>query len=405
MTGSVSVPGTGPGDRVVVVGGSLAGLNVAEALRAQGHTGPVTVLDADPEPRYDRPPLSKEYLGGTRDAAGTLLRPADRLAALDVDWRLGEAAVSLDTGRREVGLEGGRSLPYRHLVVATGVAPVQPPALRVPGALTLKAKDDADRLRARLAPGIRLVVIGAGFVGLEVAATFRAAGAEVRVVEAAPTPLHRQLGPDVGGALRRLHESHGVAFHLGTQADSVEAVGDGYRVRLADGSALTADVLLVAVGSAPAVGWLAGSGLELDNGVVCDAYLRASPDVFAIGDVARWHHPLLGRAVRVEHWTNAVEQAKYVAGRITGAAAARGPFDTIPYFWSDHYGVRVQAHGFPAADDDVEILDGDLTAGRFAALYRRAGRVTAVVGLNHPRQVLAGRRLLVGDLAAQGAVP
>jgi NADPH-dependent 2,4-dienoyl-CoA reductase/sulfur reductase-like enzyme len=184
----------------------------------------------------------------------------------------------------------------------------------------------------------------------------------------------------------------------------VEQVGDGCRVELSNGGELAADVLLVAVGSAPAVGWLAGSGLVLDGGISCDEHLLAAPDVFAVGDVARWPHPFTGRPTRIEHWTNAVEQAAYVARWITEPGGAHGPFGTVPYFWSDHYGSRLQAHGFPSADNEIEVIDGELDGGRFAALYRSGGALTAVVGLDNPRQVLAGRRRVVADLTAQGAL-
>jgi NADPH-dependent 2,4-dienoyl-CoA reductase/sulfur reductase-like enzyme len=260
-----------------------------------------------------------------------------------------------------------------------------------------------------MAPGVRLAVIGAGFIGLEVAATFRAAGAEVDVVEVEQTPLARQLGPVVGRAIQAMHTSRGVRFHLGTRATAVRQDGAECRVELSDGSVIGADVLLVAVGSVPAVGWLRGSGLDLDNGIACDGHLLAAPDVFAVGDVARWPHPLAGRPVRIEHWTNAIEQAVHVARRIANPDGEIEQFATVPYFWSDHYGSRIQAYGFPGAADEVEVFAGDLDSGKFAALYRSvgyhgAGRLTAAVGIASPRQVLAGRRQVVAELTAEGAL-
>jgi NADPH-dependent 2,4-dienoyl-CoA reductase/sulfur reductase-like enzyme len=389
---------------VVIVGGSLGGLHTAEALRSQGWTGAVTVVDTEPEPRYDRPPLSKQYLSAGPATDEKLLRTPQDLASLGLDWRLGERAVRLRPAEHRIDLAGGGTLGYDKLVIATGVSPVWPPALRIPAALTLRTRDDAARLRARLTPGVRLAVVGAGFIGLEVAATFRAAGAEVDVIETEQAPLARQLGLEVGRAVQRLHESHGVRFHLGTRAASAVRTGDGCRVGLSDGGRLDADVLLVAIGSVPAVDWLADSGLTLENGIVCDAQLAAAPDVFAVGDVARWPHPMTGRTTRVEHWTNAVEQAAHVARRITGPDGAHAPFGTVPYFWSDHYGSRVQAHGFVNGDDELEVFDGELDSGRFAALYRRDGRITGVVGLDNPRQVLAGRRRVVAGLTAEEAL-
>jgi NADPH-dependent 2,4-dienoyl-CoA reductase/sulfur reductase-like enzyme len=394
---------------VLIVGSSLAGLHTAEALRKQGYAGAITMVDAEREPRYDRPPLSKGYLArgntaGDRAGPGPLLRAPEALAALGADWCLGDAAVALNPRGREIGLASGRTLGYDKLVIATGVSPAWPPALRIPGALTLRTRQDADRLRARMTPGTRLAVIGAGFIGLEVASTFRAAGAEVDVVEAEQTPLARQLGPVTGQAVQALHTAHGVRFHLGTRATTVRPQGGGCRVELADGAVIAADVLLVAVGSAPAVGWLRGSGLDVDNGIACDGHLLAAPDVYAVGDVARWPHALAGRPVRIEHWTNAIEQAAHVARRITDPDAASEPFATVPYFWSDHYGNKLQAYGFPGPADDVELVAGDLSGGRFAALYRSGGRLTAAVGIGSPRQVLAGRRQVMAELATEGAL-
>lgn len=391
---------------VLIVGSSLAGLHTAEALRREGYEGAVTMVDAEPEPRYDRPPLSKDYLaqGGVPAGKEPLLRTPEVLAALGADWHLGDAAVALNPRGREIGLASGRTLGYHKLVIATGVSPVWPAALRIPGAMTLRTRQDAGRLRARLNPGTRLAVIGAGFIGLEVAATFRAAGAEVDVIEAEEEPLTRQLGPAVGQAVRALHAAHGVRFHLGTRATAVRQDGAECRVELPGGAVIAADVLLVAVGSAPAVGWLRGSGLDLAGGIACDGHLLAAPDVYAVGDVARWPHPLAGRPVRIEHWTNAIEQAAHVARRIAGPGGASEPFATVPYFWSDQYGSKLQAYGFPGPADEVEVVAGELDGGRFAALYRSGGRLTAAVGIGSPRQVLAGRRQVVAELSAEGAL-
>jgi NADPH-dependent 2,4-dienoyl-CoA reductase/sulfur reductase-like enzyme len=397
---------------VLIVGSSLAGLRTAEALRSQGYDGAITMVDAEPEPRYDRPPLSKEYLSrgnpsadpadGGQVGRGPLLRAPEALAALGADWYLGESAVSLNPRSREIGLASGGTLGYDKLVIATGVTPVWPAALQIASAMTLRTRQDADRLRALMASGVRLAVIGAGFIGLEVAATFRAAGAEVDVVEAEQAPLTRQLGPVVGRAIQAVHELRGVRFHLGTRATAVCQDGAGCRVELPGGAVIEADVLLVAVGSAPAVGWLRGSGLDLDNGIACDGHLLAAPDVYAVGDVARWPHPLAGRPVRIEHWTNAIEQAAHVARRITDPDGEIEPFATVPYFWSDQYGSRLQAYGFPGVADEVEVFAGDLDSGKFAALYRSGGRLTAAVGIGSPRQVLVGRRQVVAELTAQG---
>lgn len=398
---------------VLIVGGSLGGLHTAEALRREGYDGAINLVDAELEPRYDRPPLSKEYLAaGFPEAAGPdgglaegrLLRTPEALAALGANWHLGQPAVWLNPRSREIGLADGCRLSYDSLVIATGVAPVRPAALQVPCALTLRTRHDAQLLRAQMAPGVRLAVIGAGFIGLEVAATFRAAGAEVDVVEAEPTPLARQLGPVVGRSIQAIHEQRGVRFHLAARTTTVRQDGAGCQVGLSDGTVLGADVLLVAVGSAPAIGWLRGSGLDLDNGIACDGHLLAAPDVYAVGDVARWPHPLAGRPVRIEHWTNATEQAAHVARRITDPDSEIEPFASLPYFWSHQYGSRLQAYGFPGAGAEVEVFHGDLASGKFAALYRCGGQLTAAVGIGSPKQVLAGRREVVAELTAQRAL-
>jgi len=383
---------------VVIVGGSLAGLHTAEALLDEGYRGPVTIVDADEEPLFDRPPMSKSYLAGGSDEQALSLRSAEKLDALPIRWMLGQAATGLDVAAGVVVLADGTRLPYDDLVIATGVSPVLPVALDVPSAHTLRTRRDADRLRSHLRPDATLLVIGAGFIGLEVAATFRNVGAAVEVVEALPTPLHRQVGPVVGAAIRRLHETHGVRFHLGRQATQVEELGDQVVVTLDDGTRLEADALLVAVGSRPGVGWLEGSGLNIDNGILADEHLAAAPHVWAVGDVVRWPHPLVGRDVRVEHWTTAIEHAKHVAKQIAGTSDHAG-FAALPYFWSDQYDKRIQAHGFPAEGAELELLDEtSLEDDRFAALFLVDGRATAVVAMSHPKQVLIGRRRVLADL-------
>ncbi|WP_432841689.1 NAD(P)/FAD-dependent oxidoreductase [Dactylosporangium sp. CA-092794] len=399
MTGTAAPAG------VVVVGGSLAGLHTAEALRIEGFSGRITVVDADPQPHYDRPPMSKDYLHGRLPAERLLLRDRERIDALGADWRLGTTATALDPARRTVRLSsaaGAAEVEYDELVIATGVTPILPPSLAVPGAHVLRTKDDADRLRRELRPDGSLVIVGGGFIGLEVAAAFRTVGARVDVVEALDTPLHRQLGPVIGRALQRRHEREGVVFHLGRQASAVSPDDRGIAVTLDDGTVLEAGALLVAVGSAPGTAWLAGSGIDTAGGVVADGHLRAAPHIHAVGDVVRWPHPLAGRPVRIEHWSTAIEQAKYVARRITGTGGDK-PFDALPYFWSDQYDRKLQAHGFPDGNAEIEVIDGDLDGDRFAALYLTEGRATAVVGMNNPRQTLAGRRRVLAELTVQEA--
>jgi 3-phenylpropionate/trans-cinnamate dioxygenase ferredoxin reductase component len=385
---------------VVVIGGSLAGIHTADALRAEGWSGPITVVDGHLEPHFDRPPMSKEYLGGSIEADRLRLRDRAQLEATGAQWRLGTPASALDVANRRVRLADGSELGYDQLVIATGVSPILPPALAVPGAHTLRNREDADRLRPHLREDGSLIIIGAGFIGLEVAATFASSGAQVTIVEALSTPVQRQLGPTVGNALRRMHESHRVRFHLDRQASSVSQVGEHVVVTLDDGTKLTAEALLIAVGSRPGTAWLENSGLTLENGVVANGHLEVADGIYAVGDVARWPHPLVGRPVRIEHWTNAVEQARYVAKRIAGTGGDE-VFAALPYFWSDQYGTRVQAHGFPSEHAEVELIDGDLDSGKFAVLFLDDGRAHAVAGMNNAKQVLVGRRRVLSDLAVQ----
>jgi NADPH-dependent 2,4-dienoyl-CoA reductase/sulfur reductase-like enzyme len=385
---------------VVIVGGSLAGLHTAEALRSEGWTGSVTVIDAHAAPFHDRPPLSKDYLSGVVEAERLMLREQEKLHGLDITWKLGHTATSVDRERQVVVLDDGEEVPYADLVVTTGVSPIVPAFMNVPATRTLRTIEDADRLRASLKAETALIVIGAGFIGLEAAATFRKVGARVDVVEALPTPLFRQVGPVVGEALRAVHEEHGVTFHLNRRAESVQQVGDRVEVTLDDGVTLVGDVLLVAVGSVPGTAWLEGSGLTLDNGLVTDGRLRAAPHVYGAGDVVRWPHPLVDRTVRIEHWSNAIEQGKYVAKEIAGTSDG-APFDGLPYFWSDQYDRKIQAHGFVDGAADLELIDGDFSGQKFAAVYLVDGRAVAAVGVNNPRQVIAGRKRVLADLAKQ----
>ncbi len=263
------------------------------------------------------------------------------------------------------------------------------------GVHVLRTVDDADRLRDALAePSVRVAVVGAGFIGSEVASTAAAAGHAVTIVEAAAVPLQRGLGPELGSICGGLHADHGVDLRLGTTVESLDrrAAGDGLTLRLSDGDRLDVDVVVVGIGVVPNTEWLEGSGLVIDDGVVCDEFCEAAPGMFAAGDVARWHNPRFGEAMRVEHWENAVDQGGYVAGRILGEE--RHPFAPVPWFWSDQYGHKLQLAGRPAPDDRVEIIAGSTGERRFAALYGRGERLTAVFGLNRPRHVMQYRRLI-----------
>jgi 3-phenylpropionate/trans-cinnamate dioxygenase ferredoxin reductase subunit len=380
--------------QVVVVGASLAGLRSVEALRRRGYAGRIVVLGAEREWPYDRPPLSKEVLAGKWDPERTALRKPESYAELDAEWRLGLAATALDLPGRSV-LAGAARIPYDALVIATGATPRRLAAPPLEGVHVLRSLEDAVAIRRGLDAGARVAVVGAGFIGGEVAATARGRGREVTLIEALPAPLERQLGDEMGAQVVALHRDHGVDVRVGVGVAGFEGAARVERVRLADGSAVDADLVVVGIGVAPATRWLEGSGLRVEDGVVCDERLRASaPGVFAAGDVARWPHPEFGGTVRIEHWTNATEQADAAVESLLAGEGPCAPFAPVPYFWSDQYDVKIQLAGRALPGDELRLVDGSLAERRFVVLYGRAGRLVAVLGWNRPRLVMQYRRML-----------
>ncbi|MFD7504721.1 NAD(P)/FAD-dependent oxidoreductase [Streptomyces sp. NPDC059850] len=368
--------------RVVVVGVSAAGLAAAETLRRERYDGALTLVGDEPHPPYDRPPLSKQILDGRWDAGRLPLRGRDELDALGLDLRLGTAATGLDAAGRTVALADGAEVPYDGLVIATGVRPRRLPGS---GAHVLRTLDDALALRDRLAEGVRLVVVGAGFLGAEAAAVARGLGARVTLLEPAPVPLAPVVGEDVGRVLSRAHLDHGVDLRTGVTV--TEVTGGG--VRLADGGRVEADEVLVAVGSVPNTEWLEGSGLTLGDGLECDEFSAAAPGVYGAGDVARWHHPLFGTAMRIEHRTNATEQGMVAARNLLAPSPeARRPYQPVPYFWSDQYGLRIQAYGHLRGHEEMAVVEGGLDEGAFLAAYRRGDRLTGVLAVGVSPRVL-----------------
>ena len=380
---------------VVVVGASLAGLRACEGLRHGGFEGSIALVGGESHLPYDRPPLSKEFLAGRWDVDRLALTSPAKLATLELELVLGERARAVDLGARVVALESGRKLAFDGLVVATGATPR---TLRggkdLAGVVTLRRLDDALRLRALLgAAGVRLAVVGGGFLGMEVAATARDLGAEVTVVEPQPTPLARVVGPFVGRAIAEVHADHGVKVRTGIGVEGLVGEGSVAGVRLADGTLVEADVVLVAIGVVPETAWLAGSGLDVTDGVLCAPTLLAAPGVAAAGDVARWPHPLAGGTVRLEHRTNAAEQGAHAASSLLAGTGAT-PYASVPYFWSDQFDIKIQSIGIPAAGDEVHVVAGTLAERRFVACYGRDGRLSAAVGFNSPRQLMGFRALL-----------
>jgi NADPH-dependent 2,4-dienoyl-CoA reductase/sulfur reductase-like enzyme len=382
---------------VTVVGASLAGLQAARSLRSQGFDGRLVIIGDEPHRPYDRPPLSKEFLAGKIGADCLLLEDADD--ALDAEWLLGTPASSLDTSCREVVLADGGRVRSDGVVIATGA---RARTLSEPGTLAgvhvLRTVDDALRLRDELVPGSRLVVIGAGFIGGEVASTARALGSAVTVVEAMPTPLAGPLGVEMGACVSGLHQQHGVRLVCGVGVDRLVGRERITAVELTDGTSLPADVVVVGIGAMPNVEWLTGSGVALGNGVACDHEGRTSvPAVVAVGDCASWHDVRRGRSHRVEHWTGALERpATAVSSLLSGSAYADTVSKTCnnPYFWSDQYDVRIQFAGHSADADSVTVEEGSVDDRNVLAVYRRGDEPTAVLGMNQPRLFARWRRQL-----------
>jgi 3-phenylpropionate/trans-cinnamate dioxygenase ferredoxin reductase subunit len=376
--------------RVAVVGASLAGLRAAEALRAEGFDGALTIVGAEPHRPYNRPPLSKELLAGTVGHDEVHLQATGEI---DADWRLGVAATGLDLDAREVELADGARIPFDGLVIATG-SDARPLGAGAPdGVHLLRTLDDSLRLRAALEAGERVAVVGAGFIGCEVAATAQALGCEVTMIDVAPAPMEARLGPLLGAWAARFHEARGVRLVLGVGVDGFEDDGGRLRaIRLADGTRVEADVAVVGLGSVPNTGWLAGSGVPLGDGVVCDAALAVEgvPGVVAAGDVASWPHA--GVRLRVEHWSNAVEQGMWAARTLLHGGETAGDFRTLPSFWSDQHGVRIQSIGLPALGTDSVVVDGSPDEDRFVVVYARDARVVGAVCVGLPPKRLARLR-------------
>jgi NADPH-dependent 2,4-dienoyl-CoA reductase/sulfur reductase-like enzyme len=391
---------------VVVVGASLAGFRAVEELRHEGYDGALTVIGAEPHLPYDRPPLSKQILAGTWEADRLPLTPIGKsVAELEVDWRLGVPATGLRLDADRVALADGTEVAYDGLVIATGAAvrtlPGQP---ELAGLHMLRTVDDCVALRADLdAAPRRVVVVGAGFIGAEVAATARQRGLDVTVLEALPVPLQRALGDQIGAVCAAIHREQGVDLRVSTGVDGFNDDGHGRLtgVRLSDGTTVETDVAVVGVGVTPNTDWLEGSGLTLDNGVVCDESCLAAPNVVAAGDVARWPNRRFGELMRVEHWENAQEQGAHAARRLLGHVEA---YEPVPWFWSDQYDRKIQLAGTSRADDDVRIVDGSVAERRFVAIYGRAGRLVGVLGMNRPRAVMEYRQLIAAGTTWEEAL-
>ncbi|MEU1123985.1 FAD-dependent oxidoreductase [Streptomyces sp. NPDC005899] len=389
--------------RLVVVGASLAGLRAAQTLRAEGFEGELTVVGAELHAPYDRPPLSKQALTAAGGPPDTALPVPDGIRAR---WLLGRPAVALDPRAATVALADGTTLPYDGLLVATGAAARRlPPDRGTPPrrVFTLRDRDDAHGLRAELTPGRRLLVVGAGFLGSEVAAAGRALGLDVTVVEAGHLPLERAAGRAVGAFVADLHRTAGVDLRVDTTVETLLSGPDGALTGavLGDGTTVTADVAVLALGAVPATHWLAGSGLDAEGGVLCDRWLRALdtegrivPGVYAAGDAARVPQPLAdGRPLALGHWNDALDQAA-TAARTMLTPHSPHALDAVPSFWSDLYGARIRSVGLPAAADEARVVEHDAAARRMEVSYHRAGRLVGALTIGRTARLAAYREEL-----------
>lgn len=394
-----------PLERIVIVGGSLAGWHAATALRSEGYRGEVVMISAERHLPYDRPPLSKEYLAGEWSAEQLVL--PGNAQELGIDMRLGVRATGLDPDRRTLALSDGETVHYDGAIIATGASPRRLPgvAFGLARVHELRTLEDADGLRRALVPGARVVVVGAGFIGSEVAATAIGKGCNVTIIEAVPVPMVRVLGSAMGAAMAQRHRRHGVTLELGVGVAGIADLGEVTEVTLADGRTLAADVVVVGIGAAPVTDWLDGA-LKVGDGILCDDHCATSaPGVYAAGDVARWDHPELG-SVRLEHWTNASDQARAAAANLLawGEGAPGSVYAPVPFVWSDQYEDKIQMVGHPGADDEVAVLHGDVEGERFCALYRRGDRLSGALTVNWPRLRAAYRRILERQGTWQEAV-
>jgi 3-phenylpropionate/trans-cinnamate dioxygenase ferredoxin reductase component len=370
-----------PSQTFVIVGGGLAGAKAAQALREEGFEGRVVLLGEEDVPPYERPPLSKDYLRGDAGREAIWAQEEGWYEAHDVELRTGTHVGELALASSEVVLDGGERIGFDQLLLATGSAarrlPI--PGAELGGVHLLRTVADSDVLREALTPGVRVVVIGAGWIGCEVAASAKQRGAEVAMVAPEDVPLERVLGPEVGAVYREVHAAQGVELALGTGVEAIEGNGNVTGVRTTGGRVLGADLVVVGVGAAPRTELAQAAGLEVEDGVLVDDRLRSSaPNVFAAGDIARAQHPLFGETVRVEHWGTALEQGPAAARNMLGRDLA---YDRIPYFFSDQYDVGMEYAGHALSYDRV-VFRGDPSTFEFMAFWLRGDRVAAGMNVN-----------------------
>lgn len=380
-------------ERAVIIGAGAAGLAAAEALAERGWDGDIILIGAEPRLPYDRPPLSKALLAGNKEFDFVRLATAEDCEKHGITLILGAAATHLNTASRTIHLSTGEAVAYDTLIIATGVDARQIPATaRIDTVTTLRTFDDSMRFRAQLTPSRRILVVGAGFIGLEVAATAIQKGCAVDVVEPTPGALYGKFPKVLADRIEESHRDKGVNFHFGQIVDKWNATkGILESATLSDGTRLRADAALIGIGTVPATGWLEDSGLEIGNGIICDSHGRAAQDIYAIGDVSNWFHPIVGENRRIEHRLSAGEQAQIVAAELTGGEA---PQLDLPFFWTDQYKEKWQAYGYVDANADIEIILDDPQTNKLVAVLRKNGQLEAVIGKNAVKQLMPYRREL-----------
>lgn len=391
-----------------MVGASLAGLRAVEAARSSGFEGQITLIGAEQELPYDRPPLSKVYLDA-EIAESTEFRSREYFEdEIGVELLLGKSATGLDTENRVVFLGEGAeqlSVPFDLLIIATGAYARPMPGIEgLAGVHSLRTMEDAKAIRAGLDSGARIVIIGAGFIGSEIASGAQKRGLSPVLLEALPTPLVRAVGEEMGARLASLHTQNGTDLRCGVAVSAIEGEGRVERVVLRDGSVIEADLVVTGLGSIPSTSWLEGSGLDLDNGIVCDEMLRTNiPGIYAAGDVLNWHNPTFGRHMRIEHWTSAAEQGTAAARNAVAPEMAK-PYATVPFFWSDQYGVRIQFAGVSASDEIWVVEDSLDDGGRLIALYRAGERIVGAMTVSGQTEIMKYRGMIAKNAPWSEAV-
>ncbi len=392
-------------ENIVVVGASLAGHSAAHALRRLGYAGRLTVVGAESWRPYQRPPLSKGLLAGDLSIERCYLRVD---TALDADWRLGREARRLDIVRREIELDGGERVTFDGLVIATGARPRRLRGVDDAEVCALRTLDDCIALREQLDRGAtHIAIVGAGFIGCEVAATLRKRGLDVTLIDIDAVPMQRVLGPALGAVALGLHRSHGIRCEMGVGVANVRAGGQKKFIALSDGRTIEADLVLVGVGAEPVVEWLADSGVVLDDGVLCDSTcaVAGTDRIVAAGDVARWDNPLFGMTMRTEHWDNAIAQGEAAARTLLAAPGQALPYTSVPLFWSDQYDWKLQMLGAPRAGDEMRVVEGALHERRFVTVFLREGCVVGAFLLNSMHRIVVYKRMIEARTGLRGLEP